>query len=87
MKLCERCRVSGCSLDYLSEACAAARRRECPEIQLNRAECITNMNMYQLETELIPIVMNLCEDGVPGRDYIRHWLSSPKEDWEEYECR
>lgn len=87
MKLCERCRVPGCCLDYLSEACAAARRRECPEIQLNRAEYITNMNMYQLETELIPIVMNLCEDGVPGRDYIRHWLSSPKEDWEEYECR
>lgn len=87
MKLCDRCSVSGCCLSYLSEACANARKAECPEVQPNRAEYITNMNMYQLENELVPMILVLCEDGVPSIEYIRDWLNSPKEDDDIFELK
>jgi len=48
MKLCDRCRVSGCCLDYLGKACANARSQECPDIQPNNAELIHNMRLDEL---------------------------------------
>lgn len=30
MKLCDRCRVSGCLLTYGGKACREARKQECP---------------------------------------------------------
>ena len=33
MKLCDRCTVSGCCLNYLGKACEHARQETCPEVQ------------------------------------------------------
>lgn len=44
MKLCDRCRVSGCCLNYLDIACKRARERECPDIVLTNAERISNLS-------------------------------------------
>ena len=48
MKLCDRCRVSGCCLNYLGTACANARSKEGPEVQPNNAELIHNMTLDEL---------------------------------------
>lgn len=85
MKMCDRCRVPGCCLTYLGKACENARKEHCPEVQPNRAEIITNMDMNELATELIPMIEELCEDGVPSVEYMRHWLASPAggdEEWQ-----
>lgn len=81
-KLCDRCRVGGCLLDYLGTACQQARERECPDVQPNRAELITNMSVDQMATEMVgAIIYDLCEDGVPSKESIKHWLESePAED-------
>lgn len=48
MKLCDRCRVSGCCLNYLGTACANARAQECSDVQANNAELIHNMTLDEL---------------------------------------
>ena len=83
MKLCDRCRVPGCCLGYLGVACGTAREKWCPEVQPNRAEIISNMSLDEMARELIPMIEELCEDGVPSPDYIRWWLSLPPHSEEE----
>lgn len=36
MKLCDRCRVSGCLLTYGGKACREARKQECPDVVFTR---------------------------------------------------
>lgn len=48
MKLCDRCRVPGCCLDYLGPACTHARKRDCPDVVLNNAERIQAMSLDEL---------------------------------------
>lgn len=48
MRLCDRCRVSGCCLDYLGEACKRARERECPDVVYTNADHIRNMSDEEL---------------------------------------
>lgn len=38
MKLCDRCRVSGCLLTYGGKACREARKQECPDVVFTRAD-------------------------------------------------
>lgn len=81
MKLCDRCRVSGCLLNYLGPACVNARKKTCPDVQLNRAEIITGMDMDELTYNLLPMLAEICEDGVPSPELMRAWLEgSPEED-------
>ncbi len=76
MKLCDRCRVKGCSLDYLGAACAKARKSECPDVQPNRAEILTNLSIDGLAQELNRMVKDLCVNGVPSPERIRLWLGT-----------
>lgn len=48
MKLCDRCRVSGCCLNYLGEACKRARKRECPDVVFSNADRIRAMSDEEL---------------------------------------
>lgn len=48
MKLCDRCRVSGCLLNYGGKACQEARKRECPDVVFTRADKIRNMTDEEL---------------------------------------
>lgn len=42
--LCDRCRVSGCCLDYLSKACKMARKQHCPDVVYTRSDHIRDMD-------------------------------------------
>lgn len=44
MKVCDRCRVSGCLLDYGGKACKAARKRECPDVVFTNADRVREMD-------------------------------------------
>lgn len=80
MKLCDRCRVSGCCLTYLGAACAYARKQECPEIRPNRAELISSMSLDELAQELVLMLTEFCEDGIPSEEYMKEWLLQPPDE-------
>lgn len=44
MKLCDRCRVPGCLLDYGSKACKEARKKHCPDVVFTNADKIREMD-------------------------------------------
>lgn len=48
MKLCDRCRVSGCLLDYGGEACRRARRAECPDVVFTNADIVREKDDKEL---------------------------------------
>lgn len=78
MKLCDRCRVPGCCLDYLGKACQSAREQECPDIQPNRAEQLTNGDIDEL-TEKLHHMLELFEDDfVPDKARLKKWLLEEK---------
>ena len=52
MKLCDRCRVSGCCLNYLGEACKRARKRECPDVVFTNADRIRAMSDEELSQNI-----------------------------------
>lgn len=43
MKLCDRCRVPGCLLDYGGKACQEARKKYCPDVVFTHADKIREM--------------------------------------------
>jgi len=87
MKLCDRCKVPDCPMGYLTAGCANARKMWCPEVQPNRAEIISNMSLDEMARQLIPMIEELCEDGVPSEDYTRWWLSLPPHSEDEEEIQ
>lgn len=79
MKLCDRCRVPGCCLDHLGNACANARAEVCPEVQPNNAELIHIMSLDELAVFLAEWAKDpkawMCQfDGVC------EWLKVEKEE-------
>ena len=48
MKLCDRCRVPGCLLNYGGKACQNARRQECPDVVFTHADKIREMEDEEL---------------------------------------
>lgn len=45
------------------------------------ADHIRSMTDEEMETELLPLFEELCEDGIPSPEYMRFWLKQPyKED-------
>lgn len=44
MKLCDRCRVTGCLLDYGGKACKEARKKHCPDVVFTNADKIREMD-------------------------------------------
>lgn len=48
---------------------------------IKRADLIRNMNDDEMAENLINIIFDLCEDGVPCKEYVLDWLRKPaKED-------
>lgn len=48
MKLCDRCRVPGCLLDYGGKACQEARKKYCPDVVFTHADKIREMDDEEL---------------------------------------
>ncbi len=44
MKLCDRCRVPCCLLDYGGKACQEARKKYCPDVVFTHADKIREMD-------------------------------------------
>lgn len=48
MKVCDRCRVSGCLLNYGEKACRNARKRDCPDVLFTNADILREMDNKEL---------------------------------------
>lgn len=75
MKLCDRCTVPGCCLDYLGKACEHAREEHCPAAQPNRAEVLCSVD-YETDMALLLARMygEICEGDAPSAAAILDWL-------------
>lgn len=49
-------------------------------VPITNADRIRAMSDEELETELLPLFEELCEDGIPSTDYMRFWLRQPAEE-------
>ena len=82
VKLCDRCRVGGCCLNYLGEACKRARKRECPDVEYTNADRIREMSDNDLSRLLIKVYWA----GIWGGDFKDtfkwgfDWLRKPAEE-------
>lgn len=47
---------------------------------MTNADRIRAMSDEEMETELLPLFEELCEDGIPSTDYMRFWLQQPAEE-------
>jgi len=45
-------------------------------VPTSRFEVIKNMTLEEMAQDLIPMIAELCEDGIPCEDLVRQWLSS-----------
>ena len=78
MKLCEHCpHTVGCGCNYLSTACSLLRKRTCPDVVANNAEAFAAMDANTLAVELLSMVYELFEEGVPSQEEVRDWLLAP----------
>ena len=59
VKLCDRCRVPGCLLDYGGKACQEARKKYCPDVVFTHADKIREMD----DEALAFIIMCPRDDG------------------------
>ena len=69
----------GC-LNYLGDACKNIRKRECPDIVFSRTDYIRSMSDEQMARELIDMIYDLCENGVPSYDFVLKWLKGSMEE-------
>ena len=45
-------------------------------IPASRFEVIKNMTLQEMAKDLLPMVLDLCEDGVPTQELVSEWLSN-----------
>lgn len=45
----------------------------------SRFDVIKNMTLQEMAKDLLPMVLDLCEDGVPTQELVSEWLSSAPE--------
>lgn len=62
MKVCDRCRVPGCLLDYGGKACRNARKQECPDVVFTK-ERILNAAAKGLLFLFLYVMLDLCWIG------------------------
>lgn len=74
LKMCDRCRVGGCTLDYLGKACESARKKWSPETRLSNAEYIADMDEAAMAIHIPLMFEFLCQDGMPSTELILEYL-------------
>lgn len=76
MKLCDRCYVPGCCLNYLGTACKAARKEHCPDVRPNRAELLCNCESDEMAAILAAMTKEFCAtlNHAPSAEDIADWL-------------
>lgn len=78
MKLCDRCRVPGCLLDYGGKACKNARKQNCPDVVFTNADRVREMNDEELAKFM------LSSDGAAA--FLPDWEDSPGAQLEKHWC-
>lgn len=82
MKVCDRCRVRGCLLDYGGKACRNARAQECPDVVFTHADKIREMDDEELAVAIM-CPYDLDEDSCAKReccfDCCLNWLRESAE--------
>lgn len=84
MKLCDRCRVAGCLLNYGGKACQEARKEQCPDVVFTNADKIREME----DEKLAALLMHMrggdqcrgCSDAKACITCCLDWLREPAED-------
>lgn len=83
MKLCDRCRVPGCLLDYGGKACKGARKEYCPDVVFTNADKIREMDDEELAVAIMcPHDDDKCPDPATQKTCIKcclDWLREPAE--------
>ena len=75
-ELCVNCKQNNsCTM------CWKTSKKKCPHfIQKTNADRIRAMSDEELATDLLSVFEEICEDGVPGKDWMLHWLKQPAEE-------
>lgn len=81
-KLCDRCRVSGCLLDYLGGACQHARKRECTDVQYTVADYISDMTADEMAEKLPELLKGAFKNGIPSKAEMLDILDQPVDEEE-----
>lgn len=84
MKNCKNCPAfAKCTVTYRGSGCAVLRSiygvETDPEIITN-ADRIRAMSDEKMAKDLIPLIMEVCEDGIPCDEYMLDWLQQPAEE-------
>lgn len=80
MKMCDRCRVPGCLLDYNGKACANARKEHCPDVVFTNADHIRSMSDEELKVYLCYISdCAMCLWQSSSGCKLEDWLKQPYE--------
>ena len=78
-----KCSGVNCPMQYPYDEKNCSCVDTCPyatKIPYTNAERIRAMSDEEMETELLPLFEELCEDGIPSTDYMRFWLQQPAEE-------
>ena len=81
MKMCDRCRVSGCLLNYNGKECENARKEICPDVFYTNADHIRSMSDEELVDTVECQRRNRCAEVSKGfgscGDCMLNWLKQP----------
>lgn len=78
---CYNCPVKGCTAAYRGSRCAHLRELAGVDTDpKTRGDVIRSMSDEQMSKDLINMIMELCEDGVPCEEYALQWFRRQAEE-------
>lgn len=80
MKVCDRCRVSGCLLNYGGKACRNARKQDCPDVVFTNADKIRGMSDEELSDFLAYKWAEEIKVWQTDGGQVLAWLKEPEVD-------
>ena len=78
MNIAELC--VNCKQNNSCTMCWKTSNKKCPHfIQKSNAYRIRAMSDEELATDLLDMFEEICEDGVPSKEWMLYWLKQPAE--------
>lgn len=73
--VCNRCPAwAHCALNPGGKACLRHAAEHDFDARPTRYDQIVGMSVDEMARDLVPMIEELCEDGVPCPEYIKSWL-------------
>lgn len=80
---CYNCPVKGCTAEYRGSRCTHLRELAGVDFDpKTRGDVIRSMSDEAMSKDLINMIMDLCEDGIPSEEYALDWFRKPVEEGE-----